>query len=229
MRTWLRFPDGVLRAEPWVLAPAAEAETPAWRRLLALGSVMLGFGLIYGGLMGTFGGVTPDRLPQIAFSAVKVPMLLGITFAISLPSFFVVNTLLGLRDDFGQVVRALVATQAGLTIVLAALGPLTVFWYLSVPDYALAKLFNGLVFLTASVAGQVQLARHYRPLIARNPAHRWTLRIWVVIYTFVGIQLGWTLRPFIGAADLRTTFFRQDAWTNAYVEVARLVWSLLGG
>lgn len=93
----------------------------------------------------------------------------------------------------------------------------------------MAKVFNGLMFLTASVAGQVQLARHYRPLIAQNPAHRWTLRMWVVIYTFVGIQLAWTLRPFIGAAGLETTFFRQGAWTNAYVEVAWLVWSLLFG
>ena len=34
------------------------------------------------------------------------------------PSFFVINTLLGLRDDFGRVVRALMATQAGLTVIL---------------------------------------------------------------------------------------------------------------
>ena len=35
---------------------------------------------------------------------------------IGLPSFFVLNTLFGLRRDFGQAVRALMATQAGLAI-----------------------------------------------------------------------------------------------------------------
>lgn len=226
MRRWLAHADHILRATP---TPAPGSKNSPGREWLALVSVLIAFGLIYGTLMGTFGGVGPDRVEQIAYSAAKVPLLLAITFTLSLPSFFVVNTLLGLRDDFGRVVRALVATQAGLTIVLAALGPITVFWYVSVPSYELAKLFNGLMFLIASLAGQAQLQRHYRPLVAANPTHRGAMRLWIVIYTFVGIQLAWTLRPFIGAAELETTFFRQDAWTNAYVEVAGLVWSIVGG
>lgn len=191
-------------------------------------AVMTVFGLTYGAVMGTFGGVTPDRFEQIFYSAAKVPVLLGVTFALSLPSFFVVNSLMGLRDDFGKVVRALVATQAGLTVVLAGLAPITAVWYLSVPDYGMAKLFNTAMFGVASFAGQVQLQRHYRPLIAKDPRHRWAMRGWLAIYAFVGIQLAWVLRPFIGAAGLETTFFRQDAWTNAYVEMARLIGRVVG-
>ena len=33
-------------------------------------------------------------------------------------------------------------------------------------------------------------------------------RIWLVIYAFVGIQMGWLLRPFISDADVSTEFFR---------------------
>jgi hypothetical protein len=54
---------------------------------------------------------------------VKVPFLLLTTFAISVPSFFVLNTLLGVRADFPAVLRILLAGQAGLTIILAALEP----------------------------------------------------------------------------------------------------------
>ena len=239
MRGWLELADGLVRAEPWV-GGRPWSEGMGGRggsggargradRLLAMVGVMVGFGLIYGAMMGSYGGVTPARFEQMAYSALKVPVLLAVTFAVSLPSFFVINTLLGLREDWGQVVRALVATQAGLAVVLASLGPLTVMWYWSVPDYGWAKLWNGVMFLIASVAGQVQLARHYRPMVARRRQHRWAMRLWLVVYAFVGIQLAWVLRPFIGAVDLETSFFRADAWTNAYVEVAELVWSQLTG
>lgn len=231
IRRGLSLADGLLRAEPWaagVSLHGGEAQ-PIVRRLLIVTAVMTVFGLFYGALMGTFGGVTPDRFEQVFYSATKVPFLLFVTFLLSLPSFFVVNSLIGLRDDFGQVLRALVATQAGLTVVLAALGPITAVWYLSVPDYGLAKLFNTAMFGVASLAGQIQLQRHYRPLIVKDPRHRWAMRGWLVIYAFIGIQLAWVLRPFIGAADLETTFFRQDAWTNAYVEMARLLGRVVGG
>ena len=91
------------------------------------------FGLLYGAAMGSFRGLVAESqwLLQIAYSAVKVPLLLTATFAISLPSFYVVNTLLGLRRDFAAAVRSLVAAQAGLAIVLASLAPFTLFWYAS--------------------------------------------------------------------------------------------------
>ena len=44
-----------------------------------------------------------ERMWQVVYSAVKVPFLLFTTFFLSLPSFFVINTLLGLRGDFTRV------------------------------------------------------------------------------------------------------------------------------
>ena len=96
-----------------------------------LALVIFVYGILYGGVMGTYGGVAGPRFWQVAYSAVKVPFLLLATFAISLPSFFVINTLLGLRTDFPYVVRALLSTQAGLTVILSALAPFTAFWYIS--------------------------------------------------------------------------------------------------
>ena len=62
---------------------------------------------------------------QALYSALKVPLLLLATVGLSLPSFFILNTLLGLRDDFGTRARAIAASQAGLTVILVALAPLT--------------------------------------------------------------------------------------------------------
>ena len=39
--------------------------------------------------------------------------------------------------------------------------------------------------------------------------------------------MAWVLRPFVGSAG-RTTFFRPEAWGNAYVRVGELVWDSVG-
>ena len=177
--------------------------------------------------MGAFGGCTGDRPLQMIFSGVKVPLLLVVTGVLALPSFFVLNSLLGLRSDFSQVFRALAITQMAVSVILASLAPYTALWYASTKDYHEATLFNAAMFGIASLSAQWVLRRHYRPLIARNPAHRVMLRVWLAIYAFVGIQMGWVLRPFIGQPGRPVTFFREDAWGNAYVVIVETVWIVL--
>jgi hypothetical protein len=89
-------------------------------------------------------------------------------------------------------------------------------------------VFNGMMFAIASLTAQWLLRQYYRPLIARNPHHRRLLWGWLIVYTFVAIQMAWLLRPFVGAPKLEVRFLRPDAWDNAYVFVARLVWKSLG-
>jgi hypothetical protein len=200
------------------------ADSPGRSGVGARAILTLACGAVYGAAMGTFGGLTGDRPLQILVSAVKVPLLLLATFAISLPSFFVLNTLAGVRADFPAAVRALAGGQAGLTIVLASLAPYTLFWYASVAGYGAALAFNGLMFAIATIAAQGVLRHAYRPLIARDPRHRWLLRAWLIVYGFVGIQMAWVLRPFVGSPDMPVQFFRAESWGNAYVILGRMVW-----
>lgn len=173
----------------------------------------------YGGLMATSQGVGPSRWEQVLYSAVKVPALLTLSAAVAFPSFFVVVSLLGLREDLRLSLRALAATQAVVAVTLLSLAPLTLLVYASTPSHPVALLANMVVFAVASAAGQVVLRRFYRPLIAKNPTHRSVLRVWIVVYGFIGVQLGWVLRPFVGTPGTETTFLREDAWGNAYLEV----------
>jgi hypothetical protein len=202
------------------------------QRLPVLGSLILAivvYGMFYGAVMGSYGGMSGLRFWQAVYSAVKVPFLMISTYLLSLPSFFVLNTLLGLRDDFPRVVRALISTQAGLTIILSALAPFTAFWYVSGSDYEPAILFNGMMFAVASFSAQWMLRRQYAPLIRGNPRHRWMLRTWIIIYVFVGIQMGWVLRPFIGNPRAPVQFFREGSWSNAYEVVLQMIWDVLNG
>ena len=154
------------------------------------------------------------------------------TFLLSLPSFFVVNTLLGLRADFGKVVRALLSTQAGLTIILSALAPYTAFWYVCGSRYEPAILFNGLMFVRwrAWKVPSGCYGRSHLPLVEeQSQCIAGCSRAWLVIYVFVGIQMGCrVLRPFIGdptkpgAAVLSAT----EGWSNAYEVVIQMIWDV---
>jgi hypothetical protein len=184
-------------------------------------------GGFYGSVMGSFSGLTGDHVWQIVFVAIKVPLLLTATLAISLPSFFVISTLLGVRTDFAASLRAILSSQACLAIVLASLAPYTLLWYASFDNYRGAILINAFMFALSSFTSQGVLRRLYRQLIARNPQHRHLLRLWLILYAFVGIQMGWILRPFIGEPGLPRQFFRADQWGNAYLIVARIIWDTL--
>ena len=210
--------ESVLHGEPELTQSPAVEKT--LRQLLMLVALC---GAFYGACMGSSNGISDGRGLQMVYSALKVPLLLQVTFMLSLPSFFVFNTLAGLRADFGQVIRALAASQAGLTLVLASLAPVALLWNASVVDHQLTILFNALLFGVATVGGQILLRRYYRPLIACNVRHRHLLLLWGILYTFVGIQMGWVLRPFVGDPDQPIRFFREDAWGNAYVMLTRLI------
>ncbi len=199
-------------------------------------AIVLICGWIYGAAMGSYALAVGERtvlaqLPQIIYSGVKVPLLLCFTVAISLPSFFVINTLMGLRDDFREALRAIVSAQAGLTLILASLFPITLFVYSSLSadgsSYAFAILFNAAMFAVASISAQILLSAYYVELVKRNRRHRWMIRLWIVVYAFVGVQAAYVLRPFIGSPNIEPSFLRKDSFENAYVKVFSLICEVL--
>lgn len=210
----------ILAAAEDLLRGEASA-TPDRRACVVLG--VLGCALAGAAL-----GASSGEWALALFAAVKVPLLIALTAALCLPSFYVVNTVLGLRDDFALVCRGMFAAQATLGVMLGALAPMLVFLSLCTDDPYAVTLLDALQFGAATWAAQQVLARHYRPLIARNPRHLVALRGWLVLFAFTGVQLAWVLRPFRGTEGFGVEFLRAEAFTqNAYVvlfeHVARLL------
>jgi hypothetical protein len=214
----LRDVDDLLRAQGRLAPGSGDLR---WGLLPA---VIAGAGLLYGAVMGAYG----LRPLQMVYSSLKVPMLIAVSGLVCLPNLIVLNTILGLRQDLGAVLRGAALAQGTVCFCLAALAPITSVAYLSLDAYGDAVLFNGGVFLVAAIAGQVTLSRHYRPLIEANSRHRIARDVWLGLYVFVAIQMAWVLRPFVGDPLQPTRFFRVDAWSNAYVEVGALVWRMVG-
>jgi len=207
--------EGLLRGEG--LHRVGGGRPPLGRLALTLA---LGGGL-YGAVMGAFG----LDAEQALYSAVKVPLLVVVASLVCLPNFWVVNLVLGLGPDFAAAWRGLLSAQATLAVALASLAPVTAFFYASTDSYEFAKLLNFAVFGVATLAAQRTLARHYRPLLARDRRHAVALLAWPTLYFFVAGQLAYVLRPFIGNPRFPTTFLREHWWGNVYVD---LLWAVRG-
>lgn len=180
-------------------------------------------GPVYGAVLGSWGAGGPGRLALIPYAAIKAPLLVIGTTMVCLPGYFVLSTVLGLRADFPKALGAIGAGQAGLALALASLAPLTRVAYVSGIGHAQALLFAAGMFLLATSAGTAVMMRRYRPLFARSRKHVLMLGFWVMSYVFVGIQMGWMLRPFVGSPGVPVTFVRQEPWTNAYVALTKIV------
>ena len=86
------------------------------------------------------------------------------------------------------------------------------------------------MFAVASVGSQWLLRRAYRPLIARDPRHRWLLRDLARALRLRRHPDGLDPAPVHrGGPDQPVRFFRGDVWENAYVIVARMIWEVLSG
>jgi len=194
----------------------ASARLP-WVRLV--GAVTLaggGFGLAMGSFAGGMAAL---------YSALKLPLLVSGALLVCLPSFYVINAVLGLADDYLAACRGILAAQATLAVTLLSLAPLALTAQLLTADYHTIKLIDGALFALASSCAQGTLARHYGPLLRRNPRHRLALLLWPALYVFVSLQLAYALRPFVGNPDFPTEFVRADWVGNVYLD---LYWAARG-
>jgi hypothetical protein len=113
--------------------------------------------ILYGLCMGSFAvfrAKGPSALQVIA-SMIKVPLLFYLTLAVTLPSLYVFNALVGSRLGLGAVIRLLIASLGVMVSVLASLGPIVAFFSVSTTSYPFMVLFNVVVF---AVSGGLGLA-----------------------------------------------------------------------
>lgn len=218
--------DRMLRAEDW-FPSAVPAAVTVRQRVWSQVRVIAACGMVYGACMGSFSGVFGEGWKQMLLSASKVPLLFTVTFLLCVPSFYVMNAVAGLHEDFPQTLEALLGFQSIASIVLAATAPVTELMNLTTNNYHFILLWNGLLFFVASVSGHYMMRRYYEPLVRRHARHATLRRVWILLYTFVGIQMAWVLRPFVGAPGMPFQLFRDQAWGNAYVEVLRLILRVL--
>jgi hypothetical protein len=186
------------------------------------------FMALYGAIIGsTHGGL------QIISSAFKLPALYLLTLLICLPTLYFMDIVLGSKRVFGQYVTLLLASMSMISVMLFGFAPVTLFFRLSIDDYSFFLLLNIIVLGFTGVVGVRFFYKSMINLIAKEKegeisANRHKLiKGWLFLYGFVGSQLGWTLRPFVGNPNTPFALFREIE-SNFYVEVIKIVQNVLG-
>lgn len=319
MKTWFKQLDAVLRGDATKVSALRGGSIGV--PIGGLTVVIVILAAAAGACMGSYAVVRlgAEGLLQVLASAVKLPLLFALTLAVTLPSLYVFNALVGSRLTVVSVLRLLVAANGVMLAVFASLGPIIIFFGLSTTSYPFMKVLNvaaaaiggflGLAFLLRTLhrlvlvqeandavaesgepesadddgpaftvepveetlaapeeapSGQdetpvlppppegpppsphqqrVQQYIHGRPQPA-TPEERLTaldryspqtpskakavFRVWVLVYAVVGAQMGWVLRPFIGAPGVEFAWFRAKD-SNFFLDMIETVFRLLGG
>ena len=186
------------------------------------------FMALYGAIIGsTHGGL------QIISSAFKLPALYLLTLLICLPTLYFMDIVLGSKRVFGQYVALLLASMSMISVMLFGFAPVTLFFRLSIDDYWFFLLLNIVVLGFTGIVGVRFFYKSMIDLVAKeqdgeipNNRHK-LIKGWLFLYGFVGSQLGWTLRPFVGTPDQPFALFREIE-SNFYIQVIKIVGKVLG-
>ncbi len=120
-----------------------------------LAVVLVILGMFYGMCMGCFALFKAEGPSywQLVATTLKVPALFVLTLAITLPSLYVSNALVGSRLTIDSVLRLLLAALAVTMAVLASIGPIVAFFSLSTNSHPFMVLVNVVVFAVSGALG----------------------------------------------------------------------------
>lgn len=195
---------------------------------------------LYGGVV----GLSSSPLQALA-SAIKLPILFLLTLLICLPTLYLFNLLRGGQLSALQTLALALTAITVTSAMTLAFAPVTLFFLITARSYAFFVLLNvavlaltgavGLSFMAGGVKALNTLATLAPPPFepdAPKPARAaglmdsQLLQIWLLLYAFVGTQLGWTLRPFFGTPGAEFVLFRMLE-SNFYESVVRLLFALV--
>jgi hypothetical protein len=223
----------LLRGEPEFL----RAWTERWsasRLALSVGVILAGAGL-YGAAMGWW------RSPlQALFVAAKFPLILLLVVVFNALLNAMLAPLLGLNISFRQSLLAILTSFTIASAILGAFSPLAAFLVWNTPAltpelehagsvYGFVKVVHVVIIAFAGTVSNLRLLQLLRALSPNGAVARRVLLAWLAGNLFLGSQLTWILRPFIGSPGLPVQFLREKALEgNFYENLLHTVLQLIG-
>ena len=196
------------------------------RKMRAMLVSSIAFFALYGAVMGS-----THSLWQTLSSAVKLPLLFLATLVVCSPTLYFFNLIFGSNQSLAQNFTLILTAITVTAVLLLSFAPIVLFFLLTTSHYQFFKLLNVGVFTLSGIVGVIFLSQGMRIVSDSGEegvrARRNVVRLWILIYAFVGSQMAWTLRPFIGAPRLQFELFRQLGG-NFYANIFASIGEILG-
>jgi hypothetical protein len=211
----------LLRGESEEIAAWA-AQWSMQRFALHIGVIIAGAGF-YGAAMGWW------RDPRQAFfTAIKLPLIMLLTTAGTALLNAMLAPLLGLNIRFRQAFSVVLMNFTITAAILGAFSPLIAFIVWNAPamaakgapgtTYRFILLTHISVIALAGVTGNLRLFQLLARLGESQTVARRVLFAWLAGNLFLGSQLSWILRPFVGAPTLPVEFLHKTAFHGNFYE-----------
>jgi len=228
----MHAPPEIKKPHPRELATLLRGEVEeirAWserqdvRRLaLHIAVIVAGAGC-YGAAMGWW------RSPQQAlFTAIKFPLIMLLTALGNSLINGMLALVLGLNIPFRQSFSAIIMSFAIVAAILGGFSPLIAFMVWNAPDlithasaggaYSFILLAHVSAIALAGTTGNARLFQLLERLGGNRKVAQKVLFAWLAGNFFLGSQLSWIMRPFVGSPGLPVEFLRATAFKGNFYE-----------
>ena len=195
-----------------------------WKELWGLVAFVCMACALYGSVLAGW------RSPRLSvYVALKLPVLFLGTTAIVAIFNWMTSSLLGAGLSFKSMVFTVFASMTIGCWILLGLIPVSLFFLLSgVPgtgtntelQFAHNSILMTHIFILAlsGVGGNIALLQGLRRVARPHCPTTSLFWVWLLAFAFVGCQLSWILRPFVGSPFFPVAFMRPDCLDRNFYE-----------
>jgi hypothetical protein len=180
---------------------------------------------------GIYGGVLAGwRSPLLSlYVAIKLPFLFLTTMAIVSIFNWMLASIMGAGLNYRTTIFIVVASMTLASWILLSLAPVALFFQLTgVPHSTIDSsllyaqrcilITHIAIFSIAGIAGNAMLLKGLRQLLSPRCPPGLLFLSWLTVFAFVGCQLSWILRPFVGNPFLPIVFMRPNCLEANFYE-----------
>jgi hypothetical protein len=196
-----------------------------WYGILKQYLLLLILTVLYGFTMGIY-----HSLLQAFVSAVKLPVLFTLTILICYPAFFIIQYILGSKLKLVQMTAIIQSGFVLTTAIMVSFVPIVIFFLLTGSNYYFLQLLHIAIFIVAGSFGTKTIIDALKYSCEQKGIYPKigvdVFRFWIIILAFVGVQLAWNLRPFLGNRNEPFKMFRKyegNFYTALIYSVKQLV------
>ncbi len=165
------------------------------------------FAFLYGIVMGAYQGVA-----QAFAAGAKVTILFTLALLICFPAFFIIQYILGSRLKLSQMISIILSGFVLTTAIMVSFAPIIIIFLLTGSNYYFLQLLHIGIFILSGIFGMKTIVDALKFSCEKKNVYPQigvvVFRFWVIILAFVGIQLAWNFRPFLGDRGQPFEMFR---------------------